>query len=129
MRVLLIGLALLTLACGSDSGTGPVGLNLDGTWVLKTVDNKALPVAFADSSLLSGQIVISDSTWSQVSVVLYKAGGSANGDTLKLNGRWVAQGNDLTLFDNSNSTQYTGTYTGTGINLNTKTATLLSYAK
>jgi hypothetical protein len=129
MRVLLIGLALLTLACGSDSGTGPVGLNLDGKWVLKTVDNKALPVAFADSSLLSGEIVISDSTWSQVSVVLYKAGGSANGDTLKLNGRWVAQGNDLTLFDNSNSTQYTGTYTGTAINLNTKTATLLSYAK
>jgi hypothetical protein len=129
MRVLLIGLALLTLACGSDSGTGPVGLNLDGKWVLKTVDNKALPVAFADSSLLSGEIVISDSAWSQVSVVLYKAGGSANGDTLKLNGRWVALGNDLTLFDNSNSTQYTGTYTGTAINLNTKTATLLSYAK
>jgi hypothetical protein len=129
MRVLLIGLALLTLACGSDSGTGPVGLNLDGKWVLKTVDNKALPVAFADSSLLSGEIVISDSTWSQLSVVLYKAGGSANGDSLKLNGRWVAQGNDLTLFDNSNSTQYTGTYTGTAINLNTKTATLLSYAK
>ena len=129
MRVLLIGLALLTLACGSDSGTGPNGLNLNGTWVLKTVDNKALPVAFADSSLLSGQIVISDSTWSQVSVVLYKAGGSANGDTLKLNGRWAAQGNDLTLFDNSNSTQYTGTYTGTAINLNTKTATLLSYSK
>jgi len=129
MRVLLLGLALLTLACGSDSGTGPNGLNLNGTWVLKTVDNKALPVAFADSSLLSGQIVISDSTWSQVSVVLYKAGGSANGDTLKLNGWWVAQGNDLTLFDNGNSTQYTGTYTGTGINLNTKTATLLSYSK
>jgi hypothetical protein len=64
-----------------------------------------------------------------VSVVLYKAGGSANGDTLKLNGWWVAKGNDLTLFDNGNSTQYTGTYTGTGINLNTKTATLLSYAK
>jgi len=129
MRVLLLGLALLTLACGSDSGTGPNGLNLNGTWVLKTVDNKALPVAFADSSLLSGQIVISDSTWSQVSVVLYKAGGSANGDTLKLNGWWVAQGNDLTLFDNGNSTQYTGTYTGTGINLTTKTATLLSYSK
>ena len=128
MRVPLLGLALLTLACGSDS-TEPVGLNLDGTWVLKTVDNKAVPVAFADSSLLSGQIVISDSTWSQVSVVLYKAGGSATGDTLKLSGWWAAQGNDLTLFDNGTSTQYTGTYTGTAINLNTKTATLLSYSK
>jgi len=128
MRVLLLGFALLTLACGSDS-TEPVSLNLDGTWKLTAVDNKALPVAFADSSLLSGQIVISDSTWSQVSVVLYKAGGSAAGDTLKLNGWWVAQGNDLTLFDNGNSTQYTGTYTGTAINLNTKTATLLSYSK
>jgi hypothetical protein len=129
MRVLLLGLALLTLACGSDSGTGPNGLNLDGTWVLKTVDNKALPVAFADSSLLSGQLVMSDSGWSQVSVVLYKAGGSANGDTLKLAGFWTANGNDLTLFDFSNTTTYTGTYTGTGINLTTKTATLLSYSK
>jgi len=129
MRVLLLGLALLTLACGSDSGTGPNGLNLNGTWVLKTVDNKALPVAFADSSLLSGQLVMSDSGWSQVSVVLYKAGGSANGDTLKLAGFWSAKGNDLTLFDFGNTTTYTGTYTGTGINLTTKTATLLSYSK
>ena len=128
MRVLLLGLALFTLACGSDS-TEPVSLNLDGTWKLTAVDNKALPVAFADSSLLSGQIVISDSTWSQVSVVLYKAGGSAEGDTLKLSGFWVASGANLTFFDAGNSTTYTGTYSSTGINLTTKTATLLSYSK
>ena len=129
MRVPLLGLALLTLACGSDSGTGPNGLNLDGTYVLKTADGKNLPVAYADSSIVSGQLVMSDSGWSQITVVLYKAGGSATGDTLKLSGWWAAQGNDLTLFDNGNSTQYTGTYTGTAINLNTKTATLLSYSK
>jgi hypothetical protein len=129
MRAPLLGLVLLSLACGSDSGTGPNGLNLNGTYVLKTVDNKALPVAFADSSLLSGELVMSDSGWSQISVVLYKAGGSATGDTLKTAGFWAAKGTDLTFFDFANTTTYTGTYTGTGINVNTKTATLLSYSK
>ena len=58
MRPPLLGLAFFTLvgglACGgsSDSGTGPdAGPNLDGTYDLTTVDNKTLPVAFADSSL------------------------------------------------------------------------------
>ena len=132
MRAPLLALTLLTLACGSssDSGTGPGGgLGLNGTYVLKTVDNKTLPVAFPDSSLVSGQLVMSDSGWSQVSVVLYKAGGSAGGDTLKLGGFWVASGSSLTLFDYAVNTTYTGTYTSTGINLNTKTATLLSYSK
>ena len=129
MRVPLLGLALLTLACGSDSGTGPNGLNLDGTYVLKTADGKNLPVAYADSSIVSGQLVMSDSGWSQITVVLYKAGGSANGDTLKQAGFWSASGNNLTLLDFGNTTTYTGTYTGTGINLTTKTAVLLSYSK
>ncbi|MFL5618005.1 MAG: hypothetical protein ACJ79A_06355 [Gemmatimonadaceae bacterium] len=129
MRAPLLGLALLTLACGSDSGTGPDGLNLNGTYVLKTVDSKTLPVAFTDSSIVSGQLVVSDSGWSQISVVQYKTGGSATGDTLKLAGFWAASGNNLTFYDFGNTTTYTGTYTGTGINLNTKTSTLLSYSK
>ena len=129
MRAPLLGLALLTLACGSDSGTGPNGLNLDGTYVLKTVDSKNLPVAFADSSIVSGQLVLSDSGWSQVSVVQYKVGGSANGDTLKLGGFWSANGNALTLYDFGNTTTYTGSYNGTAIILTTKTSTLLSYSK
>ena len=129
MRALLLGLALFTLACGSDSGTGPNGLNLNGTYVLKTVDSKSLPVAFTDSSIVSGQLVMSDSGWSQISVVQYKAGGSANGDTLTQAGFWSAQGNNLTLYDFGNTTTYTGTYSGTGINLTTKTAVLLGYSK
>ena len=133
MRTPLIALTLFTLvACGgsSDSGTGPgLGSRLNGTYTLKTVDNKTLPVAFADSSLLSGQLVMSDSGWSQISVVLYKAGGSANGDTLKLGGTWAAAGSNLTFWDLGFSTTYTGTYSSTGINLTTKTATLLSYSK
>ena len=129
MRLSLLGLALVTLACGSDSGTGPNGLNLNGTYVLKTVDSKNLPVAFADSSIVSGQLVVSDSGWSQISVVQYKVGGSANGDTLRLAGFWGAKGNDLTFYDLGNTTTYTGTYTGTGIDLTTKTANLLSYSK
>ena len=133
MRRSLLALTLFTLAaCGgsSDSGTGPgLGSALNGTYTLKAVDNKTLPVAFADSTLTGGQLVMSDSGWSQISVVLYKAGGSANGDTLKLAGFWSANGPNLTFFDAGSTTTYTGTYTSTGINLTTKTATLLSYSK
>jgi len=132
MRFPLLGLALFTLACGgsSDSSTGlNTGPNLNGTYDLTTVDNKSLPVAFADSSLKGGRLVMSDSGWSQISVVEYKAGGTAGGDTLKLGGFWVASGTNLTLFDFGSSTTYTGTYASTGITLTTKTATLLSYTK
>ena len=133
MRAPLLALALATLAaCGnsSDSGTGPgLGSSLNGTYTLKSVDSKALPVAFADSTLKSGQLVMTDSGWSQISVVLYKTGGSAEGDTLKLGGFWAASGSSLTFWDAGINTQYTGTYSSTGINLTTKTATLLSYSK
>lgn len=129
MRAPLLGLALLTLACGSDASTAPNGPNLNGTYVLKTADNKNLPVAYADSSIVSGQLVVSDSGWSQITVVLYKAGGSANGDTLTQAGFWSAKGNDLTFYDLGNTTTYTGTYSGATINVTTKTAVLLTYSK
>lgn len=131
MRAPLLVAALFTIAAcdnSSDTGTGP-GSSLNGTYELKTVDNKALPVAFADSSLVSGRLTMTDSGWSQVSVVLYAAGGSASGDSLKLAGFWAASGTSLTFYDFGNNTTYTGTYTSTGINLTTKTATLLSYGK
>ena len=131
MRARLLVLAVLALAAcdnSSDTGTGP-GSSLNGTYELKTVDNKALPVAFADSSLVSGRLTMTDSGWSQISVVLYAVGGSPSGDTLKLGGFWAANGSNLTLYDFGNSTTYTGTYTSTGIDITTKTATLLSYSK
>ena len=131
MRAALLCLALLSLAAcdnDSDTGTGP-GSSLNGTYELTTVDNKALPAAFTDSSLVSGRLVMTDSGWSQVTVVLYKTGGSATGDTLKLAGFWTSNGANLTFFDLGNTTTYTGTHSATGINLTTKTATLLSYSK
>ena len=131
MRARLLALALLALAAcdnSSDTGTGP-GSSLNGIYELKTVDNKALPVAFADSSLVSGRLTMTDSGWSQISVVLYAAGGSPSGDTLKLAGFWAANGSNLTFYDFGNTTTYTGSYTATGINITTKTATLLSYSK
>jgi len=131
MRARLLVLAVLALAAcdnSSDTGTGP-GSSLNGTYELKTVDNKTLPVAFADSSLMSGRLTMTDSGWSQISVVLYAAGGSPGGDTLQLAGFWAANGSNLTLYDFGNTTTYTGTYTPTGITLTTKTATLLGYSK
>lgn len=135
MRTLLplVGLALSMLAaCGgsSDASTGlRAGPNLDGKYTLTSVDNQTLPVAFADSTLESGELVVADSGWTQTSVVQYAAGGSADGDTLKLAGYWVANGTNLILFDYSNSTTYTGSYTSTAITLTTKTATVLTYSK
>jgi len=132
MRAPLLGLILFALACGgsSDSSTGlNTGPNLNGTYDLTTVDNQSLPVAFADSTLKSGRLVVSDSGWSQLSVVIYKAGGTAGGDTLKLGGFWMASGAQLTLFDFGSSTTYTGTFTSSGITLTTKTATVLGYTK
>ena len=131
MRARLLALALLALAAcdnSSDTGTGP-GSSLNGTYELKTVDNKQLPVAFTDSSLVSGRLTMTDSGWSQISVVKYVAGGSADGDTLKLAGFWAAQGTNLTFWDFGTNTMYTGTYSSTGINLTTKTATQLGYSK
>ena len=131
MRAPLLVAALFALAAcdnSSDTGTGP-GSSLNGTYELKSVDNKSLPVAFADSSLVSGRLTMTDSGWSQISVVLYAVGGSPQGDTLKLAGFWAATGTNLTLYDFGTNTTYTGTYTSTGINLTTKTATLLSYSK
>ena len=130
MRRPLFALALFTLAAcdNSSDSTGP-GSSLNGTYKLTTVDNKTLPVAFADSSLLSGQLVMTDSGWSQVSVVQYVAGGTAGGDSLKLTGLWAASGNNLTFWDLGINTQYTGTFSSTGISLTTKTATVLSYTK
>ena len=132
MRAALLVAALLTLAAcdnSSDTGTGP-GSSLNGTYELKSVNNKALPVAFTDSSLVYGRLTMTDSGWSQVSVVLYAAGGSPQGDTLKMAGFWAAEGtNNLRFYDFGNSTTYTGSYSSTGINLTTKTATLLSYSK
>jgi hypothetical protein len=130
MRTPFLALALFTLAaCGSDS-TGPGG-NPNGTYTLTTVDNKALPVAFADSTIQSGELVVTDAGWSQITVVRYVAGGSgsANGDTLTLAGAWATQGSDITLWDSGLNTQYTGTFTSKTMNLTTKTATVLSYSK
>ena len=131
MRARLLVLAVLALAAcdnSSDTGTGP-GSSLNGTYELETVDNKKLPVAFTDSSLVSGRLTMTDSGWSQISVVLYASGGNPAGDTLKLAGFWAASGSNLTFYDFGSTTTYTGTYTSDGINITTKTATLLSYSK
>ena len=131
MRARLLVLAVLALAAcdnSSDTGTGP-GSSLNGIYELKTVDNKALPVAFTDSSLVSGRLTMTDSGWSQISVVLYALGGSPSGDTLKLAGFWTADGSSLTFYDFGSTMTYTGTYTSTVITLTTKTATLLSYSR
>ena len=127
-----LALAFLT-ACGggSDCCTGPKSSSpIVGSYTLTTVDAKQLPVAFADSSLVSGTLVVTDSGWTQTTIVKYQVGGSGNpnGDTLSIGGNWQVIGSNVTLFD-AGSTTYTGTFTSTSMTLTTKTATVLGYSK
>jgi hypothetical protein len=133
MRIALACLALASLAaCGSsDTGTGLGGGDsspIVGSYTLKTADSKPLPVAFADSSLVSGTLVVTDSGWTQTTIVNYVAGGNPAGDTLSLSGSWAVVGSNVTLYEGA-STTYTGTFTSTSVDLTTKTATVLGYTK
>ena len=133
MRIAVACLALASLAaCGSsDTGTGPGGGEnspIVGSYTLKTADNKPLPVAFTDSSLVSGTLVVTDSGWTQTTIVQYVAGGNPAGDTLSLSGSWAVVGSNVTLYEGA-STTYTGTFNSSSVDLTTKTATVLGYTK
>jgi hypothetical protein len=140
----LSSLALAGLAaCGgsSDCATNPTGGGCTGqpttsnapflgSFSLQLVDSKPVPVAFADSSIESGTLVVTDSGWKQTTIVKYRVGGSGNpnGDTLSLGGDWRSTSSTVELLD-AGSTAYTGTYTSTSITLTTKSATVLGYSK
>ena len=137
-RAVVIVVASMLVACGSsiadeltgtNGGTTPTGLA--GTYLLKTVDGKDLPAASGDSTFLSGQIVLTDTTWSEVVVVRYKAGGSgtAAGDSLIDAGHWTASSGKISLLDAGSGAKYTGTLASGGFSLTTKTSTVLVYAK
>ena len=139
MHIVVATLASLALAsiagCGgsSDSATGPSGSSsspIVGSYTLKLVDGKPLPGTFADSSLESGTLVVTDSGWKQTTVVKYRVGGSGNpnGDTLSLGGQWAVSDANVTLLG-AGLEAYTGTFTSTTVTLTTKTATVLGYAK
>jgi len=130
MRAFFVGLSLFSLAACGSSGTGPDGQAvIGGVFTLTSADGKALPAAFADSTLKSGTLTVTDSGWTQLTIVLYAAGGNPAGDTLTQGGGWVTSGSNLTLYDYTNTTAYTGTFTPTSISLTTKTATVLGYTK
>ena len=92
---------------------------------------QALPAASGDSTFLSGQIVLTDTTWNQTIVVRYAQGGSgtAAGDSLMEAGRWTTSNGKITLLDASSSENYTGTLTSGGFSVTSKTSTLLTYSK
>jgi hypothetical protein len=137
-RVVVIMVASMLAACGGSSlgdltlappGTTPTGLA--GTYTLRTVDGKGLPAPSGDSTFVSGQIVLTDTTWNQTIVVRYAAGGSgtAAGDSLMEAGRWTTSNGKITLLDSGSSENYSGTLTSGGFSLTTKTSTLLVYSK
>ena len=99
--------------------------------VARTRLPNGLTVAVVDlpgRPLVSGTLVVTDSGWTQTTIVLYKTGGNPNGDTLSVSGSWEVIGSNVTLFEGATTT-YTGTFTSTSMTLTTKTATVLGYTK
>jgi hypothetical protein len=134
-RLLAVPLAVAVLAAcgGSDTPTGLGGGGglTSGVYALQTAGGLAGPAALGDSTILSGELTVTDSTWSQITVVQYAAGGSGNpaGDTLTMSGGWVTSGPSVTLFDYGNTTQYTGTFTGSTIDVKNSERLQLSWAR
>ena len=137
-RATVIIVASMLAACGSsitDGTTGPGGgtipTGLAGTYILRTVDGKGLPAPSGDSTFLSGQIVLTDTTWNQTIVVKYLAGGTGNaaGDSLFEGGPWTSNNVKITLLDVSAAERYSGTLTSGGFSVTSKTSTLLTYSK
>jgi len=138
-RAAVIIVASMLAACGSsniaDGTTGPTGgttpTGLAGTYLLRSVDSKPLPTPSGDSTFISGQILLTDTTWNQTIVVKYLAGGTGNpaGDSLFEGGRWTSTNGRITLLDAGSTENYTGTLTSGGFTLTSKTSTLLTYSK
>jgi len=136
-RVVATVFALSLVACRSSDTGGPTepggrtGPDISGTYTLRTVDSKALPAISGDSTFLSGQIVINDSTWKQTIVVRYAQGGSgtAAGDSLIQGGLWTTTPSTVKLLDLGLSEVYTGTLTSNGFTISSQTSTLLAYSK
>ena len=131
-RIVAILLTSTLAACGSSSSdgttdpTGTTGPNLSGSYTLRTVDGKPVPAVMGDSTIVSGLLTVADSTWNQVIVVRYGAGGSqgAAGDSLPLSGRLVVNGATVTFLE-SGATAFQGTYTSTSFSLTSKTSTFV----
>jgi hypothetical protein len=134
-RIVAILLTSTIAACGSSSSdgttdptgtSGTTGPNLSGSYTLRTVDGKPVPAAIGDSTILSGLLTVADSTWNQIIVVRYGAGGSqgAAGDSLPLSGRLLVNGATVTFLE-SGATAYQGSFTSTSFSLTSKTSTFV----
>jgi hypothetical protein len=132
MRSVVTCFALFALAAcgGSDGPSGPSGSGVTlGEYTLKSVDGKATPAAFTDSTVLSGKLTFTDDGWSQLTVVQYAVGGSDTGDTLMLSGEWEASGTTLTLYDHGFTTQYVGSFSPSTIDIRNSAQSALRYER
>ena len=123
MRRLVALLALVTLsACGSDSTTSPNSAAIAGTYSLKTVNGSALPFLIQSGTnsvkITSDAITIADGgTWSENGAYTQTINGQTSNQVVSDGGTWVRAGTQLTLVSSDSSTSYSGTFTGSSLNL------------
>jgi hypothetical protein len=101
--------AMLAVACGSDSATGPTGADLMGTWNLQTVNGQPLPFHLpayegTDSVVMnSGTLTLTPSTWSFTGSIVAYAQGMTIPTSTPAGGTYTQSGNSLTFMSGAES--------------------------
>jgi hypothetical protein len=114
MRKLLLAMAVLTLACGSDS-TDPTMASVAGTWHLFTVDGVALPYTLEQSSAdkleLSSDVftVTSTGSFTQMTVLKVTQNGEVSTEVVPDAGTYSLNGNSVLIVFQSDGSSVTGT--------------------
>jgi hypothetical protein len=120
MRRLTVFLALLAIACGSDSSTAPGG-TIAGTWSLKTINGTSLPFVLAQTGTNKAEIVgdvyvISGTgSFTQTTTVRTTTNGVATTQSVADAGTYTLNGTAITVRYNSDGSTATGSWSGNTI--------------
>lgn len=111
-----------TVACGNETGPSAEP-SFGGTFTLRSIDSRPLPIVAADSTLISSVLVLaSEGTWRQTTLVKYPR--SAANDTLTDAGTWAGQGQTFT-FLSGGTRVFTGTGSASGFTLTSGSSTFV----
>jgi hypothetical protein len=126
---LVSALALVVLAaCGGDKATNPASDSIAGVYSLRSVNGTALPYTFqdgADSYTLTNDVItIADGgSWSETFSYQQTVGGVSSTQTGSDSGTWSRAGTSVSFDSYGGYTAYSGTFTGSSLNLSDGTFT------
>jgi hypothetical protein len=127
---------VLAAACGGESPTGVPDAQLFGTYNLQTINGASLPYfggqIGADSIFITGvQLTLSDGgVWTDKVMFLTTDGIHGSSTVGGDNGTWSESGSSLSFFSTKNNkTAYTGTFSGTRLDLHISGGSTFVFAR